>query len=409
MSTVSTQTRALLLDAYRELNSKKLFWITMLLSGLVVFAFAGIGVNEKGVTLWVWNIDVPGVNSTTFPPARLYLTMFAKFGIGFWLSWLSMILALISTAGMIPDLISGGAVELTLSKPLTRARLFLTKYAFGLLFTALQVTLFSLACFLLVGIRGHAWVPRLFLAVPFVVSIFSFLFCICVLLGLITRSTVASLLLTLLLWCCIFLVNTSETVITQFKLVNDVQRERLVARIPGMERSAANKFEEDIRAARKKAIEDAAAKGEPTDALTPVDGPVPVPTREELEAISNRIHSGRSNLIRTRERLGELEVSAPRWALAERIALLAKTPLPKTMETAALMDRYLLPPDQVVIPQNDDTPDFAQVSHADQMEAGKRLQEKLRARNVWWILGTSFAFEGVVLGIGVWIFCRRDF
>ncbi len=409
MSVAPTQTRALLVDAYRELNSKKLFWITMILSGLVVFAFAGIGVNDKGVTLWVWNLDVPGVNSTSFPPARLYLTMFAKFGIGFWLSWLSMILALVSTAGMIPDLISGGAVELTLSKPISRLRLFLTKYAFGLLFTALQVSLFSLACFLLVGIRGHEWVPRLFLAVPFVVSIFSFLFCICVLLGLVTRSTVASLLLTLLLWCCIFLVNTAETVITQFKLVNDVQRERLVKRIPAMESSATNRHEADVREARKKAIEDATAKGEPTASLTPVDAPVPAPSRDELDAISVRIHSRNTNLLRSRERLDELERSAPRWAIAERMAWLAKTPLPKTMETAALMERYLLPPDQIPIPQGDDAPDFGQVSHADQVEAGKRLQEKMRTRSVWWILGTSFAFEGVVLGVGAWIFCRRDF
>ena len=38
-----TQTLALLLDAYRELNAKKLFWITMILSGVIVLAFAAVG------------------------------------------------------------------------------------------------------------------------------------------------------------------------------------------------------------------------------------------------------------------------------------------------------------------------------------------------------------------------------
>lgn len=409
MSLALTQSKALLIDAYRELNSKKLFWITLVLSGLVVIAFAGVGINEKGVTLLFWNLDVPGVNSTNFPPARLYLTLFAKFGIGFWLTWLSMILALVSTAGMIPDLISGGAVELTLSKPLSRLRLFLTKYLFGLLFTGLQVTLFSLACFLLVGIRGHAWVPRLFLAVPFVVSIFSFLFCICVLLGLVTRSTVASLLLTLLLWCVIFLVNSSEAVITQFRLINDVQREKITQRIPAMERSATNRYETDVRDARTKAIEAATAKGEAVDALTPVDAPVPPPGREELEAVSARIHSSMTNLARSRERLAALEKAAPRWALAERLTLLAKTPLPKTQETATLMERYLLPADEVDLPNGEQQTDVSGVTRAEQAEAVRRLQAKYRTRNVWWILGTSFAFEGVVLAIGAWIFCRRDF
>ena len=30
-----TQTMAIFLDAYRELNSRKLFWITLILSGVV--------------------------------------------------------------------------------------------------------------------------------------------------------------------------------------------------------------------------------------------------------------------------------------------------------------------------------------------------------------------------------------
>jgi hypothetical protein len=41
-----TQTLALLLDAYRELNARKMFWITLVLSGMCVIAFALFGVSE---------------------------------------------------------------------------------------------------------------------------------------------------------------------------------------------------------------------------------------------------------------------------------------------------------------------------------------------------------------------------
>ena len=34
------QTLALLIDAYRDLNSRKLFWITLIISGFVIIAFA---------------------------------------------------------------------------------------------------------------------------------------------------------------------------------------------------------------------------------------------------------------------------------------------------------------------------------------------------------------------------------
>lgn len=169
-----TQTLALLLDAYRELNSKKLFWFTLAISCLIALAFAAIGIDENGLSLLWWEIgDIGGfVNSDIIPKDQFYKMMFANFGVGFWLGWIATILALVSTSGMIPDFIAGGAVELTLSKPVGRVRLFLTKWAVGLLFVALQVAVFTLACFLIIGIRGGSWTPRVFLAIPIVVLFF---------------------------------------------------------------------------------------------------------------------------------------------------------------------------------------------------------------------------------------------
>ena len=38
-----------------------------------------------------------------------------------------------------------------------------------------------------------------------------------------------------------------------------------------------------------------------------------------------------------------------------------------------------------------------------------KAQEEIRDRPLWWVLGTSLAFEFVVLGVASWIFVRRDF
>ena len=43
---------AMLLDAYRELNSRKLFWITLGMSVMVVIAFGSIGFNEQGMSMF---------------------------------------------------------------------------------------------------------------------------------------------------------------------------------------------------------------------------------------------------------------------------------------------------------------------------------------------------------------------
>jgi ABC-type transport system involved in multi-copper enzyme maturation permease subunit len=228
MSLALRQTKALFLDAYRELNARKLFWVTLGLSLLVVAVCACIGVKGSSVTFLGWTVN-DNLSGPMSQPAKFYKAMFVTFGIGFWLTWAAMILALISSASVFPDFLSGGAIELVLSKPIGRLRLFLTKYATGLMFTAIQVGVFTLGCFLLLGVRGGSWEPRMFLAIPIVVGMYSFLFCMCVLLGVLTRSTIASLLLTLLLWFLVFLVNVADASVASFAIMNEVAREKLPA------------------------------------------------------------------------------------------------------------------------------------------------------------------------------------
>ena len=81
-----TQTFALLLDAYRELNAKKMFWIVLILSALVVIAFAGTGINERGITMFGMQFQSE-LNTSVLPKATWYKYLFSNFGIGFWLTW----------------------------------------------------------------------------------------------------------------------------------------------------------------------------------------------------------------------------------------------------------------------------------------------------------------------------------
>ena len=85
MTGLLTQTGALFLDAYREINSKKMFWVTLFLSALVVAAFAGVGINERGIKIFVW--DFPGIYNTKFiSPPTFYKLMFSALGVGWWLN-----------------------------------------------------------------------------------------------------------------------------------------------------------------------------------------------------------------------------------------------------------------------------------------------------------------------------------
>ncbi|MFN7021596.1 MAG: hypothetical protein ACK4WH_09750, partial [Phycisphaerales bacterium] len=181
------QTLAILLDAYRELNSKRMFWIVLAISGLVVIALGLPSNNEKGIGIFGMTVDLPFLSTRAVSSAGFYKFLLFWIGNNLWLTWGATILALISTASMIPDLVTGGSIDLMLSKPIGRVRLFLTKYASGLLFVATQAAVFAVGAVLLVGIRAGSLDLKPLLAIPLVTLFYSYIYCICALVGLVTR------------------------------------------------------------------------------------------------------------------------------------------------------------------------------------------------------------------------------
>lgn len=389
-----TQTWALLLDAYRELNAKKLFWITMILSGLVVLAFAAVGINEQGLTIFHWELPAGGLNTSTMTKEFFYKQLlFSNLGVRLWLAWGATILALISTAGMIPDFVTGGALPVMLAKPISRLRLFLTKYMTGLLFVALQVSVFSVASFVVLGVRAGVWEFGVFLAVPLVVIFFSYLFCVCALIGLVTRSTIAALILTGLFWFSLFTVNTAEQALLAFRTM---QEQRVAA------------FDAQIEIARAK--RDAAAE-------TPSGGVV--------NALRNGIitpEGRQAEVERLEERRADIEGARRVLARWHNGVLTAKTILPKTQETVQLLDRTLISQNELDemlenagagggAPIDIDTAreDAALGVRVDQTDVTREIERKRRERPISWVVGASLLFEAFILGIACLIFVRRDY
>ena len=381
-----TQTVALFVDAYRELNAKKLFWITMLLSGLVVLIYAAIGIDEEGVSILWFRIGFIPVTSEQIPPAMLYKSLFVNLGLGVWLTWIATVLALISTAGIIPEMISGGSIEMLLSKPISRTRLFLTKYATGLLFAGLQVAAFTTASFLVIGIRGGAWEPGLFLAIPLVVVFFSYLFGVCALVGVLTRSTIAALLLTLLFWFMCFVLNFGDAIVMGIRVSNEARVDAYTTSI------------ETKRADTTKIL---------TARHTNQGDPLPadyVATDEDIIGLT----PWASLVFEQRTKSEEMLDALRPWAMA-------KTVIPKTGETIGLLERWLISmADLKTANQIDETHEAPKIDkdtgeiEMEDSEVSLRAQEVIRSRPVWWVLGTSLLFEGVVLGIAALVFRRRD-
>lgn len=381
MTRAIDQTFALVYDAYRELNSKRMFWICLGISGLVVLAFLAIGVTGDG------NLSLLGFRTTLplpFTSAELYKIAFSSLGVGLWLTFIGAILAIVSTAGIFPDLITSGSVDLYLSKPISRLRLFLTKYATGLLFVTLQVGVFCTACFFVIGVRGGVWEPRLFLAIPLVVCFFSYLYCFCVLIGMMTRSTIAAVLLTMLFWFMLWGLDQTEVIL-------------LFVRTSGHDQSVS--LERRIQQSRGslKAYEERMAATQPT-------------TRETADV--ERRRKALQDLVdeQTRDRSSYRNMD-----IAHTIVYRVKSVLPKTRETNQLLIRAMMDPAELAKRDagqqrrrrdgrgNGEGPAWTDP------EVVQEAQEEMLRRPVSWVVGTSLLFESVVVAWAAWIFCRRDY
>ena len=341
---------AILVDGYRELVAKKLFTLSMILSLLVVAVIGVGGLNEQGVTIFGFTIEVPFGNSNMFTPADFYKLMFNSVGVKFWLGWLACLLALVSSAGMFPEMVSSGVVENMLSRPIPRWRLYIYKFTAGLLFTSLQMAVFCLASFLVIGLRGGAWEPGLFLAIPLVTLLYSYLFAMSALLGTVTRSAIAALLLTILFWGFLFTLNSAEFLVNGFRIGSVKECEAIQAL---MEKRRKENPEVDV---------------------------------SDLE----------SELERNQSTLSNLASLLQRW----------------TLEASNMKDEGGDDAEEVAAPAQKPRrrggPDFGN-GRAKTRDVNLALEADQRSRGVGWILGTSVAFEIATLGLGCWLFARRDF
>ncbi len=381
------QFTAMLADAYRELNSKKLFWVTLVLSGLFVAVYGSIGFDPSGLSMLygAWHIESEFINSETRWSRALYLGIFSDFVVNLWLAWIAIILALISTTTIFPDFMAGGAIDLMLPKPIGRLRLFAFKYITGLLFVLLQMLVFCTGVFLCVGVRLGEWNWLIFAAVPMVTLVFSYLFAFNTLVAVVTRSALAALLLTLLFWFGLWTIQTAEGSLFQFRLLAQVEAEEAQQRVDTWNQSLA--------------------------ALDAASTPADDPRRATLTASRDQEQAALDDARRIESRLIAWHTPI-RWVL---------NTLPKTQETTGLVSRWLKDKDGYSIlamlrgDMTMGTGDAGRGSGSgfgnrrQEAEVSRRMEAALDARSPWMIVGSSVAFEVVLLLLAAWVFCRRDY
>ena len=115
-----------------------------------------------------------------------------------WVVGAAPLLALFSMVSVMPKTLKSGQAALLFTKSRGRSEVLLGRFAGGLLFAAIPAVLCVSGLFLTLGWRLGVWEGRIFLAVPFALLLFAVLSASAVMLGVLTKSASASLVVTLI-------------------------------------------------------------------------------------------------------------------------------------------------------------------------------------------------------------------
>jgi hypothetical protein len=344
-----------MIDTWRLLCARRLFWITLGITALIGIAYASIGFHEKGFSLgYSVSFENPILRRGSPESESLYLWLFYQL-VWWWTTFFGVILALVSCSSIFPEFMASGAIDTVLSKPISRHKLFLYKFVSGLLFAATQIALLAVLVYLAIRWRLGFWHHAVFWSVPYGILLYSYLYAINVLIGVWTRSVLASLLLTLLAWAGLAFLQITENVLGEFS--------------------------------RTSALE--AFTGTPAKE-TPEAGPnrwamahrVVVLAMAVLPKTSETTDVIRRQVMREDDKSVQREQDIQK-SVEARIQLESMTSRDGRRRT---------------------TPEAARQQAEKDMDAIRALE-----KSPWYIVGTSLAFEAAVLGLACWVFARSDY
>lgn len=126
---------------------------------------------------------------------------------------LGVFVAILVTASIIPHMFESGAINLLLSRPLSRSLLFLTKFVGGCVFILLNSTYLIVGLWLIVGFRFDIWNSRLLLCIPVFLFLFAIYYCVSAFAGVVWKNAVVCVVIAILFWAACFTVGTTKGVI----------------------------------------------------------------------------------------------------------------------------------------------------------------------------------------------------
>lgn len=138
-------------------------------------------------------------------------------------AWILLISGVIVTAGFIPNMLRKGAIDILLTKPLSRPLILFYKYLGGLCFVFLITTVAIGGVWLAIGLRTGVWAPGILLSIFGITFYFAILYACSTLVGVLTRNAIVSIVLTIVFWFLVWLIGAIYATVNVWDSINVLQ------------------------------------------------------------------------------------------------------------------------------------------------------------------------------------------
>lgn len=127
--------------------------------------------------------------------------------------WVGVIIAVVVTAGFIPNMLQKGTLDVLLSKPIHRPALIAYKYLGGLTYVFVNATYLVGGIWFVTAVRSGIWSPGFLTVIPLLTFFFAILYAVSAFFGVVTRNAIVPILMSMIAWFGFWLVGQAYMVI----------------------------------------------------------------------------------------------------------------------------------------------------------------------------------------------------
>ena len=183
----------------KETISKKIFLTFFVLSTLfIVLIIFALNVKVGGVDSKIL-LDFFGQNFRADQGEQLFdpkeILGYVQTGIAIAVFFISIFFSLFATAGIFPNFLKKGSIDLIISKPISRERIFIERFLGALTIVGINIFYIVLFSWVVLSVKFEIWNYDFLFAGLIIFIFFSILFSLLALVSVITRNTVISLLI----------------------------------------------------------------------------------------------------------------------------------------------------------------------------------------------------------------------